>query len=152
MSPASARPSVAGTDCPELRLPPLARVSRSGFGDRAPEGLSKREKEELIAEWEPQPLLPAVAEHDRAYEGEERVVKSSDGLRMELQCGDGETRTVTNFSSFDFLGLSADAVVRKAASDTMEKYTFGSCGPRGFYGTFDKHLEVRRFAPTSTGG
>jgi len=32
--------------------------------------------------------------------------------------------------------------VRKAASDTLQEYSVGSCGPRGFYGTTLKHLEL----------
>jgi hypothetical protein len=29
-----------------------------------------------------------------------------------------------------------------AARATVERYGVGSCGPRGFYGTFDVHLQV----------
>jgi len=28
--------------------------------------------------------------------------------------------------------------------ETVEKYGVGSCGPRGFYGTFDVHLDLEK--------
>ena len=34
--------------------------------------------------------------------------------------------------------------MQAACRATIEKYGVGSCGPRGFYGTFDVHLEVER--------
>lgn len=30
------------------------------------------------------------------------------------------------------------------AKETVERYGVGSCGPRGFYGTFDVHLELEK--------
>ena len=47
-----------------------------------------------------------------------------------------------SFTSQDFLGLGADAAVKEQARETLERYTVGSCGPRGFYGTTRKHLEL----------
>lgn len=35
------------------------------------------------------------------------------------------------------------APLQEAARATVERYGVGSCGPRGFYGTFDVHLQVR---------
>ncbi len=45
-----------------------------------------------------------------------------------------------NVGSFDFLNLSQDLSIKKAAKDALEFYGCGSCGPRGFYGTIDQHL------------
>uniref|UniRef100_A0A673IIL8 Serine palmitoyltransferase 1 n=1 Tax=Sinocyclocheilus rhinocerous TaxID=307959 RepID=A0A673IIL8_9TELE len=45
-----------------------------------------------------------------------------------------------NFASFNFLGL-LDSERLKALS-SLKKYGVGTCGPRGFYGTFDVHLEL----------
>jgi serine palmitoyltransferase len=42
----------------------------------------------------------------------------------------------------DFLGLGSSQPVRATAAATLEEYTVGSCGPRGFYGTTRKHLEL----------
>lgn len=32
--------------------------------------------------------------------------------------------------------------LQEVAKQTVDKYGVGSCGPRGFYGTIDVHLEV----------
>lgn len=44
-------------------------------------------------------------------------------------------------SSFDFYGLSKDQGIKQAARDALDHYGCGSCGPRGFYGTIDQHLD-----------
>ena len=34
--------------------------------------------------------------------------------------------------------------VQAAAESTIKKYGVGSCGPRGFYGTVDVHLDLEK--------
>uniref|UniRef100_A0A8C7AGZ2 Serine palmitoyltransferase 1 n=1 Tax=Neovison vison TaxID=452646 RepID=A0A8C7AGZ2_NEOVI len=46
-----------------------------------------------------------------------------------------------NFASFNFLGLLDNARVKVAALASL-KYGVGTSGPRGFYGTFDVHLDL----------
>lgn len=54
-----------------------------------------------------------------------------------------EFKTVLNFGTSDFLGRSAsDSLIKEAAVKALDKYGCGSCGPRGFYGTVDVHLEL----------
>lgn len=36
------------------------------------------------------------------------------------------------------------AVPQARGRETVEKYGVGSCGPRGFYGTFDVHLDLEK--------
>ena len=48
---------------------------------------------------------------------------------------------VLNLGSFDFLGLSSVPTVKTNIRGALNKYGCGSCGPRGFYGTIDVHLE-----------
>ena len=45
-------------------------------------------------------------------------------------------------SGHDYLGLSNTQRAIKASVATVTVYGCGSCGPRGFYGTMDKHLEL----------
>lgn len=53
--------------------------------------------------------------------------------------------TVLNFATFDYLGMSSNQpTVRQAADQALNKYGCGSCGPRGFYGTIDVHLQLER--------
>lgn len=42
----------------------------------------------------------------------------------------------------NFLGIAGNTEVRDACHKTINKYGVGSCGPRGFYGTIDVHLEL----------
>ncbi|VDQ15599.1 unnamed protein product [Trichobilharzia regenti] len=47
-----------------------------------------------------------------------------------------------NFATLNFLNFIEDQDLSTAAVEQMKKYGVGSCGPRGFYGTFDVHLEL----------
>jgi serine palmitoyltransferase len=49
---------------------------------------------------------------------------------------------VLNFCNFDFLGFQTSDALRQASTDALNKYGCGSCGPRGFYGTIDAHLQI----------
>ena len=37
--------------------------------------------------------------------------------------------------------MGSNPIIKKSAKATLEKYGCGSCGPRGFYGTIDLHLD-----------
>jgi serine palmitoyltransferase len=47
-------------------------------------------------------------------------------------------------SSFDFFGLGSCAASKENAKKALLKYGCGSCGPRGFYGTIDQHLNFEK--------
>ncbi|KAF2978092.1 hypothetical protein EK904_008515 [Melospiza melodia maxima] len=94
-----------------------------------------QEKEELIEEWQPEPLVPPVP-------------KDHPALNYNIVSGP-PTHIITvngkeciNFASFNFLGLLNNEKVKSAAQASLKKYGVGTCGPRGFYGTFDVHLEL----------
>lgn len=87
---------------------------------------------------------------------------------------EGEQKQVLNFATFDFLGMSADTIpalpdsslltksqkviqpasptssleslhpVKEASLAALDRYGCGSCGPRGFYGTIDVHLQLEQ--------
>ncbi|KAM9213470.1 serine palmitoyltransferase 1 isoform 1-T1 [Leptosomus discolor] len=97
--------------------------------------LTSKEKEELIEEWQPEPLVPPVS-------------KDHPALNYNIVSGP-PTHIITvngkeciNFASFNFLGLLDNEKVKCAAQASLKKYGVGTCGPRGFYGTFDVHLEL----------
>ncbi|RMC18940.1 hypothetical protein DUI87_03538 [Hirundo rustica rustica] len=97
--------------------------------------LTLKEKEELIEEWQPEPLVPSVP-------------KDHPALNYNIVSGP-PTHIITvngkeciNFASFNFLGLLNNGKVKSAAQASLKKYGVGTCGPRGFYGTFDVHLEL----------
>ncbi|KAL3155107.1 hypothetical protein ABBQ38_011167 [Trebouxia sp. C0009 RCD-2024] len=46
--------------------------------------------------------------------------------------------------SANFLGFAGDDDIQRACEATINKYGVGSCGPRGFYGTIDVHLDLEK--------
>lgn len=99
--------------------------------------LTEREKEELIEEWLPEPLVPPVP-------------KDHPALNYNIVSGPPSHNIVVNgkecinFASFNFLGLLDNERIKNAALASLNTYGVGTCGPRGFYGTFDVHLELEQ--------
>uniref|UniRef100_A0AAY5EGN1 Serine palmitoyltransferase 1 n=1 Tax=Electrophorus electricus TaxID=8005 RepID=A0AAY5EGN1_ELEEL len=97
--------------------------------------LTEKEKEELIEEWQPEPLVPTVS-------------KDHPSLNYDVVSGPPSHKIIVNgkecinFASFNFLGLLDNERVKVCALASLKKYGVGTCGPRGFYGTFDVHLEL----------
>lgn len=108
--------------------------------------LTNAEQEELLQQQKEntQPLAPASKEqYDLSnqvvvhkWQGKHIIIQDEKDHRV--------TRKVLNFATFDFLGMSSAKEVRKAALQTLDKYGCGSCGPRGFYGTIDVHLQLEQ--------
>ncbi|XP_038598492.1 serine palmitoyltransferase 1 [Tachyglossus aculeatus] len=97
--------------------------------------LTLKEKEELIEEWQPEPLVPPVSPDHPALNYS--VVSGPPSHEVVVN-----GKRCINFASFNFLGLLDNSRVKAAALKSLEKYGVGTCGPRGFYGTFDVHLEL----------
>ncbi|KAL0558052.1 hypothetical protein IC582_006615 [Cucumis melo] len=95
--------------------------------------LTKKEIDELCDEWAPEPLIPSITEE---MESEPPVLESSAGPHTII---DG--KEVVNFASANYLGLIGHAKLLESCTNALEKYGVGSCGPRGFYGTIDVHLD-----------
>ena len=108
------------------------------------EKLTDDEVRELCEEWEPEPLVAATG---GGHEGKDDIVlESAAGPYVSAKLlGDGgnvATKTMLNLAGFDFLGLGMRDELREAAVTTLDKYGCGSCGPRGFYGTIDTHVDL----------
>ncbi len=133
-----------------------------GHGARKPAPLSDNEVAEILDEWEPEPLgmclqnvciklcppklfaVPPSFTKQRA-----NVRDAPNAVVIEEALDDckhvlveGKDRPLLNCATSDFLSFSSNRAVKAAAAATMEEFTFGSCGPRGFYGTTLKHLEL----------
>ncbi|KAK2075709.1 hypothetical protein QBZ16_001818 [Prototheca wickerhamii] len=110
-------------------------------GQRKPKGrkeerpLTEKEVDELCAEWKPEPLAPALTPTQQI--SRELVITSASGSRVVV---DG--KSVVTFASADFVGLSALEHGQAICAEAIDKYGVGACGPRGFYGTIDVHLEL----------
>ncbi len=97
----------------------------------------KKVVDELCEEWQPDPLIsPSETEPEMEFPAAPEVERY---CAPYIEIGG---KKLIDLASFGFLGLSGDAAVVAAAKEGVRKYGVGSCGPRGFYGTFDAHLEA----------
>ncbi|CAM0948862.1 unnamed protein product [Alopecurus aequalis] len=95
--------------------------------------LCEKEVDELCDEWEPEPLCPPIKEGRRI---DTPILESAAGPHTTI---DG--KDVVNFASANYLGLIGNQKITDSCVGALEKYGVGSCGPRGFYGTIDVHLD-----------
>ena len=150
------------------RRAPAPRRGAGGGGG----GLTPAEVADLVAEWRPEPVVPASGRRERPAL---RTVHKVGGGKVELGPageaagdegvaaggrspvralaglarggGSGARETLLDLVSTSFLGLEERPEIRAACRGAIDKYGCGSCGPRGFYGTVDVHLELEeRFA------
>lgn len=123
------------------------RVSREGYND-SKENLSLAEKEELLSDWKKNrvPLAPPLDAQPEKEDTSQIVVQSQHGkyltVTLNKNSREDEPRTLLNFCNFDFLGLQTSSDLKEASAKALKKYGCGSCGPRGFYGTIDTHLQL----------
>lgn len=107
-------------------------------GEEHKEKLTEKEIDDLCEEWEPEPLVPEILPFQKRWLEHTPVVQSCAGHRMTVN---GKAN-VLDFCTTNFLGLAEEDSIRAAGQATLDKYGVGSCGPRGFYGTLDVHLEL----------
>lgn len=98
--------------------------------------LTEKEKDDLISDWEPEPLVPPLEETMKTSK-KYRLVSGRPGKMITV---DG--KTCLNFASMNFLGLLGNKRIEEKSEECIRHYGVGSCGPRGFYGTIDVHLEL----------
>ncbi|XP_008323667.1 serine palmitoyltransferase 1 [Cynoglossus semilaevis] len=97
--------------------------------------LTEKEKEDLIEEWMPEPLVPTASKDQPSFSYD--VVTGPPSHQIIIN-----GKKCINFASFNFLGLLDNEQVKQKALSSLKKYGVGTCGPRAFYGTFDVHLEL----------
>ncbi|KAJ3088446.1 serine palmitoyltransferase component [Quaeritorhiza haematococci] len=102
--------------------------------------LTEKEIEELCQEWEPEPLVAPLTDFQKAELEKLPVTQGPAGPRVKLQ--DGKERL--NLAGFDFLGLLNRESTKEKAIQALRKHGVGTCGPPGFYGTFDVHMELEK--------
>lgn len=105
---------------------------RSGSHDSVP---SEELVEKKLAEWRPESLV-TESPQDHPLLSPRRVT-SKVGKWVTV---DG--KNCLNLGTHNYLGLCGNAELTEKAVVTINKYGVGSCGPRGFYGTVDVHLEL----------
>ncbi|XP_033125631.1 serine palmitoyltransferase 1-like [Anneissia japonica] len=101
------------------------------------QGLSKEEEDNLIEEWTPEPLVPDTPEDHPALHFRTVTKQSGPWLTVDGKKG-------VNLATFNFLGMVGREEPVETAIRALGKYGVGSCGPRGFFGTMDVHLELEK--------
>ncbi|KAF7830601.1 long chain base biosynthesis protein 1 [Senna tora] len=95
--------------------------------------LREKEIDELCEEWVPESLIPPLS---KEMQHETPVLESAAGPHAIIN-----GKEVINFASANYLGLIGHEKLLESCSSSLGKYGVGSCGPRGFYGTIDVHLD-----------
>ena len=110
---------------------------RKPYDPRDQEKLSREEEEDLIRTWRPEPLAAPLSATAAL-----RTVPIVTAYTNQFVTIGG--KQYLSWAGSNFLGIGGMAATKEACRETIEKYGVGSCGPRGFYGTFDIHLEVEK--------
>lgn len=98
--------------------------------------LTEKEIDDLCEEWVPEPLCPPISEEKQFH------TPTLESAAAPHTIVDG--KEVVNFASANYLGLIGHEKIIDSCIGSLEKYGVGSCGPRGFYGTIDVHLDCEK--------
>ncbi|KAI7831921.1 serine palmitoyltransferase [Kickxella alabastrina] len=105
--------------------------------------LSEKEVDELVDDWKPEPLVPDLTEFERETLEKAIMIEGPNGTKVRLASATN-SKPLLNFASYNFLGFLDNPDIEKHAHETLRKYGVGSCGPPGFYGTLDVHMELEK--------
>jgi serine palmitoyltransferase len=97
--------------------------------------LTYEQKQEIIRNYKPEPLVSEVPSDHPALKT--RTVVGPIGKYIFV---DGHK--CLNMTTHNYLGLEEYPEIKNSATECIAKYGVGSCGPRGFYGTLDVHLDL----------
>ncbi|KYQ89490.1 serine C-palmitoyltransferase subunit [Tieghemostelium lacteum] len=116
-------------------------LTKRPFKPRHSDKLSKKEEEELIAEWKPITLAPKMSNYQKLNEEDDIVITGSTTTTSTIE---GHDKPLINLARSNYLGFIGNKEIAQVAEQTVRKYGVGSCGPRGFYGTIDVHLQLEK--------
>jgi serine palmitoyltransferase len=97
--------------------------------------LTEKEEQIIIDAWTPAALCPSDGKSMR----QAPVVRSISSRSVTI-----DDKQVLNFASHNYLALAERKEVLASARAAIDKYGVGSCGPRGFYGSFDVHINLEK--------
>lgn len=99
--------------------------------------LTEKEIDELVREWEPEPLIKPVDSDDQQLIDKIPVITEHNGPIVTLE-GHGD-RKFLNLTTTDVYNFNNSEDMKNRAVESIRKYGVGSCGPAGFYGHQDAH-------------
>ncbi|KAH9474532.1 Serine palmitoyltransferase 1 [Psilocybe cubensis] len=100
---------------------------------------SEKEIDELVDEWIPEPLGNALTANEQSDLASAPIISGPNGPKPKLAA---TGKNALNLASYNFTGLAGNEHIKQRAIDTLRKYGLGSCGPPGFYGTLDVHMDL----------
>ncbi|KAF9113561.1 serine palmitoyltransferase component [Mortierella sp. AM989] len=103
--------------------------------------LTEKEIDELVAEWQPEPLVQPLSDIQRMELEKNQVIVGHQGPKPKML---STGKNLLNFASANYLGYISNEDIKKTAVDILHKYGVGSCGPPGFYGTLDVHIDLEK--------
>ncbi|GAM22010.1 hypothetical protein SAMD00019534_051850 [Acytostelium subglobosum LB1] len=116
-------------------------LTKRPFKPRHTDALSKAEEEELLREWRPIPLAPKLTPMMiRNSKNNITITEASNATHVTVN---GQ-ENVLNLARSNYLGFIGNSEIQADAEKTIRKYGVGACGPRGFYGTIDVHLDLEK--------
>ncbi|KAI6082794.1 aminotransferase class I and II [Hypoxylon rubiginosum] len=105
------------------------------------------EIDELVKEWEPEPLVAPQTPFEEAETEKQPIIVGPTGPKVKLSNG----KTVVNLASYNFYNLNASESIKAKAIETLRTYGVGPCGPPQFYGTQDVHMNTEHDIATFLG-
>lgn len=127
--------------------------------------LEDYEIDDLVDEWEPEPLVFPVTESEALTLKSTPVIKGPNGFKVHLTTEDEvlnssdllnasllktiptiseDDPVYLNFSNTDIFYIGGRPFAREEASKIIHAYGVGSCGPAGFYGNQDAHIQCEK--------
>uniref|UniRef100_A0A0A9W8M5 Serine palmitoyltransferase 1 n=1 Tax=Lygus hesperus TaxID=30085 RepID=A0A0A9W8M5_LYGHE len=98
-------------------------------------GKAGKSEFDIINDWEPEPLV-------RPVDGKHRGLNAPVTKNQIAQHITVNNVKCLNFATHNYLGLVNHQEIEEIAVAAVRKYGIGSCGPRGFFGTVDVHLDL----------
>ncbi|KAG7195926.1 serine palmitoyltransferase component [Scheffersomyces spartinae] len=109
---------------------------------------SDKEINELVAEWEPEPLVDEVTPREKWLMKSIPQIIGANGSKAFIKGVDGP---VVNFASCDYLNMSELERVREVTKLVISSSGVGACGPPNFYGSADVHVRLEEDLATYLG-
>ncbi|KAF6200627.1 hypothetical protein GE061_005070 [Apolygus lucorum] len=98
-------------------------------------GKAGKSELDIINDWKPEPLVTPVPAKHRGLNAPVTKNQIAQHITVNgVKC--------LNFATNNYLALVNQQEIDDVAVAAIRKYGVGSCGPRGFFGTVDVHLEL----------
>ncbi|KAI9291537.1 PLP-dependent transferase [Neoconidiobolus thromboides FSU 785] len=102
--------------------------------------LTEGEIDELVTDWQPEPLSEELSEMEKFELNSIPVVTGPFSSKQKSKDG----KTYLNIANFNFLNMLNSDKIKTKAIETVQEYGVGTCGPTGFYGTLDLHVQLEQ--------